>query len=330
MRPTSIPRLPLVSLCFVLLAASFDARAASVVIGASRDNTVYAEDSTSSNGAGEYFHAGMNGVAQVRRGLVAFDVAAAIPAGATIDSVALRLNTSQTQAGDRIVSLHRVLANWGEGTSDAPFGEGIGTPATPGDATWTFSFFDTTLWANEGGDFDSNASASQLVGTFGFYTWSSGGMRDDVQSWLDSPAGNFGWILIGNETNAATAKRFDSHQRAVVANRPALMIFYTGAPTAVGSAPAALARLLPAFPSPFNPSTTISFETAVRGHVRLSIFDPQGRLVRVLAEATFPAGTHSVNWRGDDARGRVAASGVYFVKLEASGVEAAQKIVLLK
>ena len=71
--------------------------------------------------------------------------------------------------------LHRVLSDWGEGTSGAGgdplhMGGGGGSPATAGDATWLHTFFDTSFWANPGGDFSSTASAARSVDQPGFYT----------------------------------------------------------------------------------------------------------------------------------------------------------------
>ena len=40
-------------------------------------------------------------------------------------------------------------------------------------------------------------SASQSVGAIGDYTWSSARMVGDVQSWLDNPVNNFGWLVLG-------------------------------------------------------------------------------------------------------------------------------------
>ena len=39
-------------------------------------------------------------------------------------------------------------------------------------------------------------------------------MVADAQSWLDNPASNFGWLVLGDETGAATAKRFDTRESA--------------------------------------------------------------------------------------------------------------------
>src|SRR5262245_49551044 len=55
-----------------------------------------------------------------RRALLAFDVAGAMPADAQIVSVTLTLTLEQTHAGEEPISLHRVLADWGEGESKTP------------------------------------------------------------------------------------------------------------------------------------------------------------------------------------------------------------------
>jgi hypothetical protein len=73
------------------------------------------------------------------------------------------------------------------------------------------------------------------------------------------------------------------------------------------------------YPNPFNPHTTIRFKLDRADGVRLTIFDLNGRLVRVLLEGNRPAGLHEVSWDGEDARGRPAASGTYIYRLETIG-----------
>lgn len=183
-----------------------------------KDNTLYQYDPAEgdvSNALGQHFFAGETGMGELRRGVVAFDIAGNVPAGSTILGVTLSLNMSRTPSGTlRTVELHRLLADWGEGTSVAPGEEGDGAPATPNDATWRHRFFDTIFWTTEGGDFSVTVSASQSVGPVGVYTWSSSQMRADVQSWLDDPSGNFGWLVLGDESVIGTAKRFDTRESA--------------------------------------------------------------------------------------------------------------------
>ncbi len=205
-----------------------------VSLPAAKDNTLY-ESATGafSNGAGSHFFAGTTGgftQPDTRRGLIAFDIAGSIPAGATIDSVGLTLHVSRTAAGDTNVSLHRLLADWGEGASDAPGQEGGGTAPAPGDATWLHTASPGSFWASAGGDFVAASSGSSLVGGVGSYTWgSTAGMVADVQTWLDS-GDNCGWLLMGNEATDEPAKRFDSRTNSNASFRPELRVEYTPVP----------------------------------------------------------------------------------------------------
>lgn len=209
---------------------------AQVQIGASKDNTLYNDVSgLISNGVGEYFFVGRNAgmsAYPIRRGLIAFDVAAAIPAGSLITSVELTLSMSQTSSGPSSVAVHRVLADWGEGLSDAPGTEGAGAAAQPGDATWVHRFFNGVTWATPGGDLAATPSAALTVDQANFYTWTSTpALVADVQAWLDTPSSNFGWCLRGAESVVGSAKRFDSKDNVFPVLRPVLTVSYTAGPT---------------------------------------------------------------------------------------------------
>jgi hypothetical protein len=197
-------------------------------ISPTKDNTLYEfvpADGDLSNALGNHFFAGETAMGELRRGVLAFDIAGNIPAGSTILGVTLSLNMSRTGLDDaQNVELHKMLADWGEGTSVAPGEEGTGAPATTDDATWRHRFFDTIFWATEGGDFSATVSASQSVGAVGVYTWSSPPMVGDVQSWLNNPATNFGWLVLGDESEILSAKRFDTRESA---SPPVLTIQYT-------------------------------------------------------------------------------------------------------
>ena len=210
--------------------AASSARAAIINITPSKDNTLYEFDSKEgdfSNGVGFHFFAGKTVMSELRRAVLAFDIAGSIPPGSIITSVTLTMNMSKT-LGDtaRIVELHKLLADWGEGTSHAPGEEGDGAPATPNDATWRHSFFDNIFWAIQGSDFSATVSASQSVGPLGQYTWNSAQMVADVQSWANNPASNFGWLVLGDESALGGAKRFDTRESA---SPPVLTIEYRSA-----------------------------------------------------------------------------------------------------
>jgi len=207
------------------------AGADSVTIGAGRDNTLYESATGSlSNGAGPSFFVGRTNqiTGSIRRGLVWFDVAAAVPAGATIQSVQLKLTMSQTTSGAMNLGLHRVSAAWGEGASDAGLAGGSGVPAQPGDATWKHRFHPGTLWTALGGDFAALAGATVSVDAAGEYVWgSTPELVADVQAWLAAPADNHGWLLRGNEGVAPSVKKFESRETTDPAFRPALTIEYS-------------------------------------------------------------------------------------------------------
>ena len=207
------------------------ANAGIVNINPSKDNTLYEYDPLDgdrSNALGFHFFAGETGMNELRRGVLAFDIAGSVPPGSTITAVSLSVNMSRTPTSTvYVMELHKLLADWGEGTSVAPGEEGDGAPATPNDATWRHRFFDTIFWSAQGGDFSATVSASQMVGQVGQYTWSSAQMVADVQGWLDNPASNFGWLMLGDETAIATAKRFDTRESA---SPPMLTIEFIGAP----------------------------------------------------------------------------------------------------
>jgi hypothetical protein len=203
------------------------ASATTININPSKDNTLYEFvplDGDLSNGVGDHFFAGVTALGELRRGVLAFDIAGSIPPGSTITSVSLSMNMSRTISDTRTVELHKLLADWGEGTSDASGFEGMGGPATTNDATWRHRFYNTIFWTTQGGDFSATVSASQSVDDIGQYIWSSAQMVADVQSWLDNPASNFGWLVLGDESTITTAKRFDTREST---SPPVLTIEYT-------------------------------------------------------------------------------------------------------
>ncbi len=235
----AVPRTTLPAIAAAATLAStlaLPAAADIISIPAAADATLYEDPAGAiANGAGQHFFAGTNGsgVFLNRRALIRFDLAGAIPSDATITGVTLVLKMSRASTPDPAeVSLHRLLAGWNEGASDADGNEGSGAPAAPGSATWLHRGMSDALWSVPGGDFDPAASAAITIGGVGVYQWSSPAMIADVQSWLTDGAGNFGWALLGDESAASTAKRFDSRENPDPALRPMLVVQYVPAPGA--------------------------------------------------------------------------------------------------
>jgi hypothetical protein len=222
---------PFVAL-FLAVAFSCTAAAEEVQLDAVADAVLY-EDATgtSANGSGQYLVAGKTRRFGLRRTVIQFDLSS-VPAGATIDSAVLRLTLSQANGtGSYLVSLLRTLTNWAEGPADPADPEGLGTDASAGDTTWIHRSYESTNWDAAGGDFAFSPSAQSTVDpVFTNYTWSGSGMVADVQSWLDDPAGNFGWFLIGDEGVEGSALRFNSRTHPDAATRPLLTVTYTVAP----------------------------------------------------------------------------------------------------
>ena len=227
-----------------LLVAVAPAAADTVAIGAKKDASIYKENTDFGNAIGGGIFAGNNNANWARRALLSFDVAASVPAGSTITGVSLTLRCTRSHAGSFAMDLHRLSGDWGEFFADTganPGGSGV--PAGPGDATWFERFFQQgASWTTAGGDFSPNVTSSTNVSVSGVsYTWpTSARFVADVQSMLDNPGANFGWILLGNETTTQSSKRFASREYSVTSQRPSLSVTYTTVP-----APGALALLAP-------------------------------------------------------------------------------------
>jgi Secretion system C-terminal sorting domain len=281
-----------------------------------RDNTLY-ENGTGamSNGAGAHFIAGTNNQNSLRRAVLLFDIAAAIPSGSVIDSVQLTLHVSKSSSGNRVVSVHRILSDWGEGASVADGNPGQGAASTVGDATWIHTFFNTVGWSTVGGDFDDSPSAEQMVGGTTFYTWNStAGLVDNVNDWLERPAENFGWLLRGDESTQKSTKRFDSRESTNAAFVPVLHVYYSTATHIEAPVFPSVVRDLGNYPNPFSATTTISYELDRQAFVTLEVFDTLGRSVQQLVHRRQPPGIHEVVFDG-----KHLPSGMYYYRLSTSG-----------
>ncbi len=166
-----------------------------------------------------------------------------------------------------------------------------------------------------------------------------------------------GW---GYQYSAATLNILNpgSNQSRVISMPVDLMYVYTD-PNAGGNLLPARARLLDAFanffgfvgdivlpsavdlpgvvfatsnaPNPFNPSTTIKYSLPKAGHLKLSVYNVRGQLVKTLIDGPRPAGANqTVVWDGKDNLGTAASSGIYFYEARAAGELRVGKMTLLK
>jgi uncharacterized protein (DUF362 family) len=81
-------------------------------------------------------------------------------------------------------------------------------------------------------------------------------------------------------------------------------------------------------PNPMGAATEIAYSIEVPGHVKLTIFDVSGRLVRTLVDRAEGAGEHSVSWDGRSDGGERVGRGVFSFRLEAPGSRGGGKIVV--
>jgi hypothetical protein len=84
------------------------------------------------------------------------------------------------------------------------------------------------------------------------------------------------------------------------------------------------------FPNPFNPETTIRFNTAKAEHVTIDIFNIRGQRIKTLLNEYVNSGNHSIVWNGTNDNGQSVSSGVYFYQMKAGEYTSVRRMVLMK
>ena len=96
----------------------------------------------------------------------------------------------------------------------------------------------------------------------------------------------------------------------------------------------AVTELIGNYPNPFNPETTIYFETTnLHENSRIDIFNTKGQKVKQLlsnSAGQLSVGQHSVIWDGRDESGNAVSSGIYLYRLETGNYSATRKMLLMK
>lgn len=208
---------------------SFSRSQTTTTIIADRDNTIYSESNTLSNGSGDNLFTGTTQLADNRRALVHFNLST-IPANSIITSVSFSIycNKVPQNLAPATIELHKLLKNWGEGTSNATGAEGTGAAATANDATWAFNLYNTSSWTTPGGDFAAAKSASAKGVDIGTFLMTGANLIADVQSFVNNPATNFGWIIRDSaEGTLSSARRYAARVNANPALRPQITVTYT-------------------------------------------------------------------------------------------------------
>ena len=94
-------------------------------------------------------------------------------------------------------------------------------------------------------------------------------------------------------------------------------------------------QLFANYPNPFNPETWIPYELATDTHMRITIYNTQGVVIRTLQFGHQSAGYYTgrdraAYWDGRNALGEQVASGLYFYQLETDEMSSLRKMVILK
>ncbi|MCK5051353.1 MAG: T9SS type A sorting domain-containing protein [Candidatus Cloacimonetes bacterium] len=85
------------------------------------------------------------------------------------------------------------------------------------------------------------------------------------------------------------------------------------------------------YPNPFNPSTTISFETTnLHEDAQIEIFNLQGQKIKKFEIRNLKSGINEVIWNGDNDSNKPVSSGIYFYKMRNGIYTSTKKMVLLK
>ena len=262
---------------FVLLSGGCSDRssAATIRFQPVADTTLVEIAPDSNMGATWFLNAGTAGSSGLRnRGLYQFDFSS-IPAHSKIKFAAVTLEVTREPSGggpSSSFALHRMLKSWGEGDKNSTEvgSPGLGFPASTNEATWNARFaFTTNTWTFPGAsnDFAAAVSSSTVVygvALFPFFD-STPQMIADVQSWLNDPPSNFGWLLkTESESTARTARSFGSREFAGIdTNSPPYLEVEFIPPPIISGEQIANGRFEFSFLAESNQSYVVEFKDAV-------------------------------------------------------------------
>jgi len=88
--------------------------------------------------------------------------------------------------------------------------------------------------------------------------------------------------------------------------------------------------LCQSYPNPFNPQTVIAYSLPKACYVTLTVYNPEGQVIKVLVRENKPAGSYRIVWDGSDDAGRKVGSGIYFYELRAGNFVEARKMALVR
>jgi len=177
---------------------------------------------------------------------------------------------------------------------------------------------------------DDDITGSSAHEVSPWYTINWYGWR--LVSWDMSEDGTGTWIGDGNLDGTL---EFDSIQLTHTSGQPTSGTYYIDDLRIVNRNYLALDQgngihplefaLLPNYPNPFNPWTSIPFTLAEQADVQISIYNLRGEEVVHLISGPLEAGHHVTRWNASS-----VSSGLYLVKMSTHGISITRKITVLK
>ena len=84
------------------------------------------------------------------------------------------------------------------------------------------------------------------------------------------------------------------------------------------------------YPNPFNPNTMIKYDLVKDLHIRITIYDLLGNIIKNLFEGNQLSGSNSIQWDGTSNNGYGVSSGTYVYQIKANNIIYSGKMVLIK
>lgn len=194
---------------------------------------------------------------------------------------------------------------------------------------WDISNLDNPEKIGEYADDTATVHNAMVRGNFAFFSYYSAGLRIfDISDPLD--------FIVAAEYDTEPGSSSEGFTGAfgVYTNLPSglilvsdwhngLFVFsFTDSSTSVDPEPEIPVEsfaLLPNYPNPFNPNTTIPFEVPENSFVNITVYNILGQPIRELTNRFYAAGRHSLEWDGTSSAGLEMGSGVYFYRMTVDG-----------
>ncbi len=235
------------------------------------------------------------------------------------------------------MSIYRILKPWNEG---------IGiyhAQARIGEVTWNSAQHGVLSWEVAG----CKGNSDRVPEPIASYTIKGDGTGiafdgtvqlppDLIQTWVDFPDSNCG--LLYEKVDSYPNNQyfyFEDNDDEWFMNHPRLTVYYldeSGAPVAeveFKHHPASFS-LGQNYPNPFNQATVIPIELKKTQHVKITIYNIEGRLVSSLFDGTLNSGVHKFSWDGRAENGSMITSGVYLYSLQTGKEQSVRRMVLIR